>query len=197
MTQGNSCLPIVFMAEFKKYMVTKSTDQNVSSKLIRPLVQSYHKIEFNVQVLTVDPASKRLKLTAKKSLINTKLPTVTNYLECQKGMLLEGFIADIKDHGVLVVFYNNIRVRVNYTFLAKNKYRTYRFFIQLQKMHLSRRQKCLGCVPQFVEISNTLSNTIKKCFETSCKTTGSSIILHRCFYNLCLLGMGAKATAEC
>ena len=40
--------PIVFMTEFKKYMVTKSTDQNVSSKLIRPLVQSYHKIEFNV-----------------------------------------------------------------------------------------------------------------------------------------------------
>ena len=50
-------------------------------------------------------------------------------------MLLEGFIADIKDHGVLVVFYNNIRVRVNYTFLAKNKYRTYRFFIQLQGGH--------------------------------------------------------------
>ena len=30
----------------------------------------------------------------------------------------------------------------------------------------------------------------------SCKTTGSSIILHRCSYNLFLLGMGAQVRAE-
>ncbi len=60
----------------------------------------------------VEPENRRLLLTAKRSLIQTKLPTVTSYADCQRGMSMEGFIADIKNHGVLVVFYNNIKVCV-------------------------------------------------------------------------------------
>ncbi len=57
-----------------------------------------------------EPDNKRLLLTAKKSLLNTKLATVTSFADCQRGMQLEGFIGAVKDNGVLVIFYNNVRV---------------------------------------------------------------------------------------
>lgn len=63
------------------------------------------------KVLVVEPEKRRLLLTAKKSFLHTKLPTVTSYSDCQRGMVLEGFIASVKPNGVLVIFYNNVKVR--------------------------------------------------------------------------------------
>ena len=65
------------------------------------------------RVLTVVPEHKKLILTNKKTLVKTKYPIITSYSQCEPGTVLEGFIADVKDSGVLVVFYNDVKVKLD------------------------------------------------------------------------------------
>lgn len=64
----------------------------------------------SLQVLSCDPSKNRLTLTLKKSLVNTELPLITEMEQMKPGMEAEGFIVNIKDKGVLVAFYNNVKV---------------------------------------------------------------------------------------
>ncbi|KAL5021967.1 hypothetical protein ScPMuIL_001122 [Solemya velum] len=64
----------------------------------------------NCRVLSCDPSKNRLTLTLKKSLVNTELPLITEMEQMKPGMEAEGFIVNIKDKGVLVAFYNNVKV---------------------------------------------------------------------------------------
>jgi len=61
-------------------------------------------------VLSVDPSRNKLILTHKKSLVKSESHAVTTYEDCKEGRVIEGFIADIKQAGVVVVFYNNVKV---------------------------------------------------------------------------------------
>jgi len=61
-------------------------------------------------VLTVESEKKRLILTCKKSLVTSKFPDVISYDQCEAGMAVQGFIATVQKNGLLVVFYNNIKV---------------------------------------------------------------------------------------
>jgi len=44
-------------------------------------------------------------------LLNTKLPILTEFDQLRPGLEVEGFIAKIGESGVLVVFYNEMKVR--------------------------------------------------------------------------------------
>lgn len=62
------------------------------------------------QVLVVDPKKSKLQMTCKKSLIKSSLPAITDYEQCIKGSTVEGFVASIKPNGLVVVFFNGIKV---------------------------------------------------------------------------------------
>lgn len=62
------------------------------------------------KVLTVDASKRRAILSHKKSLLNSKHPIITDYSQCEPGLVTEGFIFRIRDTGVLVVFYDNVKV---------------------------------------------------------------------------------------
>ena len=51
---------------------------------------------------------KRLRLTLKKTLVNSELPVITNLSKAKVGMKTHGFITSIRDYGCIVHFYNNI-----------------------------------------------------------------------------------------
>ncbi|XP_030058666.1 protein RRP5 homolog [Microcaecilia unicolor] len=61
------------------------------------------------RVLTVFPEVKKLILTRKKTLIESKLPIIASYQDVKIGMTTHGFITSIKDFGCIVQFYNNVR----------------------------------------------------------------------------------------
>ncbi|KAK3095914.1 hypothetical protein FSP39_020750 [Pinctada imbricata] len=61
------------------------------------------------RVLTVDKAKQKVKLTHKKSLVNSKYAPLTSMSQLEVGLEAEGFIADVKDKGCLVVFYNDMK----------------------------------------------------------------------------------------
>lgn len=65
--------------------------------------------ELLFQVLFVEPERKRLRLTHKKTLVNSELPLITNYSDIKLGMKSHGFITSIRDYGCIVHFYNNVR----------------------------------------------------------------------------------------
>ena len=62
------------------------------------------------KVLHVDVEKKKLALTLKKSLVNTKLPILSTYSDAKTDMVVEGFISKIQENGVLVNFFNRIKV---------------------------------------------------------------------------------------
>ncbi|OWF35668.1 protein RRP5 homolog [Mizuhopecten yessoensis] len=61
------------------------------------------------RVLSVDVMKKRVLLTRKKSLVNSKLPILTGWSQLETDQLLDGFICNITEKGVLVAFYNYMK----------------------------------------------------------------------------------------
>ncbi|XP_073541438.1 protein RRP5 homolog [Phyllobates terribilis] len=61
------------------------------------------------RVLSVDPAAKKLILTRKKILINSKLPILTTYHDATPGLVTHGFIRSVRSCGCVVRFYNNVQ----------------------------------------------------------------------------------------
>ena len=59
----------------------------------------------------MDEKKRNVILTHKKMLLNTKLPILTKFDQLEKGMEVEGFIAKISDKGVLVAFYDEMKVK--------------------------------------------------------------------------------------
>ncbi|KAL7751540.1 rRNA biogenesis protein rrp5 [Sorochytrium milnesiophthora] len=61
------------------------------------------------RVLAVDPKTNRLSLTAKPTLMDTVLPLLAQYSDAERGMLTHGVVQDIRDSGLVVAFWNNVR----------------------------------------------------------------------------------------
>ncbi|XP_062605737.1 protein RRP5 homolog [Saccostrea cucullata] len=61
------------------------------------------------RVLKNDLVKKSLVLTAKKSLIHTQLPLLTDFTQLEKGLQVEGYIIKTYSKGVLVGFYDNVK----------------------------------------------------------------------------------------
>lgn len=57
----------------------------------------------------MDPERKRVALTTKKTLVESDLPLITRLEDAQVGMVTHGVIFKIKENGLLVEFFNNVK----------------------------------------------------------------------------------------
>ena len=62
-----------------------------------------------MQVIKCVPSDKRLVLTNNKTLIRSKLKTLKSLNDATIGEHLDGVIVAIREHGVVVVFYNDVK----------------------------------------------------------------------------------------
>lgn len=65
--------------------------------------------EVKARVLSVDAAEKRCILTMKKSLVRSKLPLICDYDRIERGMQTYGVVISIKDYGLLLGFFNDLK----------------------------------------------------------------------------------------
>ncbi|XP_063583797.1 protein RRP5 homolog isoform X7 [Pongo abelii] len=78
--------------------------------LIKNPEKKYHiGDEVKCRVLLCDPEAKKLMMTLKKTLIESKLPVITCYADAKPGLQIHGFIIRVKDYGCIVKFYNNVQ----------------------------------------------------------------------------------------
>jgi len=70
----------------------------------------FNKLVCYVKVLSVDVVKSKLLLTHKKSLVNSKMTCISSYSDLQTGMIIEGCVVSIKPSGLVVTFYNNVKV---------------------------------------------------------------------------------------
>ncbi|XP_056135664.1 protein RRP5 homolog isoform X2 [Lampris incognitus] len=61
------------------------------------------------RVLSVDAEKKQLKLTRKKTLVQSTLPLFLSYSDARRGLVSHGCIVCIKDFGCIVRFYNDVK----------------------------------------------------------------------------------------
>ena len=62
--------------------------------------------------MTINLEKRRLVLTHKRSLVHTSLPILTDYQQVSLGMQVEGTVTQVIPAGLLVAFYNNVRVSI-------------------------------------------------------------------------------------
>ncbi|XP_032986420.1 protein RRP5 homolog isoform X3 [Rhinolophus ferrumequinum] len=65
--------------------------------------------EVMCRVLLCDPEAKKLMMTLKKTLVESKLPAITCYADAKPGLQTHGFILRVKDYGCIVKFYNDVQ----------------------------------------------------------------------------------------
>ncbi|XP_062070933.1 protein RRP5 homolog [Lepus europaeus] len=65
--------------------------------------------ELKCRVLLCDPEAKKLIMTLKKTLVESKLPPITCYADAQPGLQTHGVIIRVKDYGCIVKFYNDVQ----------------------------------------------------------------------------------------
>ncbi|XP_014641189.1 PREDICTED: protein RRP5 homolog isoform X2 [Ceratotherium simum simum] len=65
--------------------------------------------EVKCRVLLCDPEAKKLMMTLKKTLVESKLPAITCYADAKPGLQTHGFILRVKDYGCIVKFYNDVQ----------------------------------------------------------------------------------------
>ncbi|XP_019580596.2 protein RRP5 homolog isoform X1 [Rhinolophus sinicus] len=65
--------------------------------------------EVMCRVLLCDPEAKKLMMTLKKTLVESKLPAITCYADAKPGLQTHGFILRVKDYGCVVKFYNDVQ----------------------------------------------------------------------------------------
>uniref|UniRef100_A0A672TTY3 Protein RRP5 homolog n=1 Tax=Strigops habroptila TaxID=2489341 RepID=A0A672TTY3_STRHB len=61
------------------------------------------------RVLECNPAGKKLILTLKKSLVQSKLPVLSNYEDAKPGLITHGFVVCAREFGCIVKFYNDVK----------------------------------------------------------------------------------------
>lgn len=66
-------------------------------------------VEIRARVVSVDPTEKRCILTAKKTLVKSKLPIISNLDEIDVGMETFGVVVSIKEYGLLLGFFNDLK----------------------------------------------------------------------------------------
>ena len=84
-----------------------SCGQATALKLRR---EKFNEICFCVKVLSVDVVNSKLLLTHKKSLVNSKMAAITSYADLRTGVIIEGCVVSITPTGLVVTFYNNVKV---------------------------------------------------------------------------------------
>ncbi|XP_059955998.1 protein RRP5 homolog isoform X2 [Mesoplodon densirostris] len=65
--------------------------------------------EVKCRVLLCDPEARKLLMTLKKTLVESKLPAITSYADAKPGLQTHGFILRVKDYGCIVKFYNDVQ----------------------------------------------------------------------------------------
>ncbi|XP_007938068.1 protein RRP5 homolog [Orycteropus afer afer] len=65
--------------------------------------------EVKCRVLLCDPEAKKLMMTLKKTLVESKLPAITCYADAKPSLQTHGFIFRVKDCGCIVKFYNDVQ----------------------------------------------------------------------------------------
>uniref|UniRef100_A0A8B9N745 Protein RRP5 homolog n=1 Tax=Accipiter nisus TaxID=211598 RepID=A0A8B9N745_9AVES len=65
--------------------------------------------EVRCRVLECNPAGRKLILTLKKSLIQSKLPVLSNYEDAKAGLITHGFVVCAREFGCIVKFYNDVK----------------------------------------------------------------------------------------
>ncbi|XP_069720305.1 protein RRP5 homolog [Phaenicophaeus curvirostris] len=65
--------------------------------------------ELKCRVLECNPAGKKLILTLKKSLVQSKLPVLSCYEDAKPGLITHGFVVCARDFGCIVKFYNDVK----------------------------------------------------------------------------------------
>eukprot|EP01094_Clydonella_sp_ATCC50884_P019775 TRINITY_DN393_c0_g2_i3.p1 TRINITY_DN393_c0_g2~~TRINITY_DN393_c0_g2_i3.p1 ORF type:complete len:2102 (+),score=678.39 TRINITY_DN393_c0_g2_i3:55-6306(+) len=64
------------------------------------------------RILSVNADTKRAYVTLKKSLLRSEYPMLTRYEDAVQGLVTEGVVTGIRDNGLLVSFYGNVRAHV-------------------------------------------------------------------------------------
>jgi rRNA biogenesis protein RRP5 len=65
-----------------------------------------------IQVLTVDPERKRIALSAKKTLIESSLPILSEFEDVRVGLVTHAVVFKVTDKGLQVEFYNSLKAFV-------------------------------------------------------------------------------------
>ncbi|KAM9282065.1 protein RRP5 homolog isoform 2-T2 [Cariama cristata] len=65
--------------------------------------------EVRCRVLECNPAGRKLILTLKKSLVQSKLPVLSNYEDAKPGLITHGFVVCAREFGCIVKFYNDVK----------------------------------------------------------------------------------------
>lgn len=65
--------------------------------------------ELKLKILNLNPEEKRCILTAKKTLIKSKLPLIDSFSSIKPGLETYGTVLAIKDYGLLVGFFNELK----------------------------------------------------------------------------------------
>uniref|UniRef100_A0A8B9P867 Protein RRP5 homolog n=1 Tax=Apteryx owenii TaxID=8824 RepID=A0A8B9P867_APTOW len=65
--------------------------------------------EVRCRVLECRPAERKLILTLKKTLVQSKLPVLSNYEEAKPGLITHGFVVCAREFGCIVKFYNDVK----------------------------------------------------------------------------------------
>ncbi|KAK2098932.1 Protein RRP5 [Saguinus oedipus] len=65
--------------------------------------------EVKCRVLLCIPEAKKLMMTLKKTLVESKLPAITCYADAKPGLQTHGFIIRVKDYGCIVKFYSDVQ----------------------------------------------------------------------------------------
>lgn len=62
-----------------------------------------------LQVLSVEPETKKLYLTRKKAMVESTLPLFRTFADARPGRVSHGYIVCVKDFGCIVRFYNDVK----------------------------------------------------------------------------------------
>ncbi|NWR74973.1 RRP5 protein, partial [Centropus unirufus] len=65
--------------------------------------------ELKCRVLECNPAGKKLILTLKKTLLQSKLPVLSCYEDAKPGLVTHGFVVCAREFGCIVKFYNDVK----------------------------------------------------------------------------------------
>jgi ribosomal protein S1 len=68
--------------------------------------------EASVQVLVVDTDRNRISLTAKKTLVDSALPILSDFDEVKVGIITHAVVFKIHEKHLMVEFYNNLKASV-------------------------------------------------------------------------------------
>jgi rRNA biogenesis protein RRP5 len=74
------------------------------------------------RVLYVEERQKKIICTLKKNLLNSSLPKFFDYTTPQIGVLAHGYIASVKDYGLIVEFYNKVHGLVSTQDLVRTSF---------------------------------------------------------------------------